>query len=203
MFVVFEGLDRSGKTSLSVKFAEYLNTKFKEEDGLLKVDPHFGDFIWTKEPLFTTEQADELNTSYVDEYKRERLFFESRLKHQEMIAGKNVICDRYMWSGLAYALKYSPNCFRFVKELYLSDTMFLQPDIYVYVDTPTEVCYRRDSNRLDLDVLKELKKSYEETRVYIKTPVIIFYPVEGEEKNLEKFVGVFGEYASKNGLLAQ
>jgi thymidylate kinase len=138
MFIAFEGIDRAGKSTLSIKFAEYLNSC--KIDGLLKLDPHFGDFIWTKEPSFSIEEAKLLNTpGYVDEYRRERIFFESRIRHQNYIIAKNIVCERYLWSGLAYAFKYSPNCFRFIKELYSSDVLFAQPDLYIFVDTPIEV----------------------------------------------------------------
>ena len=138
--IIFDGIDKVGKSTLSVNFTQYLNKLYRDEDGLLKIDPHFGDFIWTKEPLFTTEEADFLNSpGYIDEYRRERIFFESRMNHQKLIAGKNVVCDRYIWSGLAYANKYSPGCFRFAKELYLSENLFIKPDLYIFVDTPPGV----------------------------------------------------------------
>jgi thymidylate kinase len=196
-FIVFEGIDKSGKSSLSVNFTQYLNKLYRDEDGLLKADPHFGDFIWTKEPLFTSEEADLLNSpGYVEEYKRERLFFESRMKHQKLIAGKNVVCDRYIWSGLAYASKYSPGCFRFAKELYLSETLFIQPDLYIFVDTPPEICASRDTS-LDLDVLRELRAAYMKTRDYIRVPVIIMQSVEGEENALRELIRLFEEHMTK------
>jgi thymidylate kinase len=198
MLIVFEGIDRSGKSSLSVNFIQYLNQFFKDGVGLLKVDPHFGDFVWTKEPLFTSEEADLLNSpGYVDEYRRERLFFESRIRHQKMLAGKNVVCDRYLWSGIAYANKYSPGCFRLAKELYLSESLFIQPDLYIFVDTPPEVCASRDAS-LDLDVLRELWHSYMKTKDYIKTPVITVQSVDGEDNAMRELIRVFEEYMSKN-----
>jgi thymidylate kinase len=201
MFIVFEGVDRSGKTSLSLQFAQKLNTEYRAEDGYLKIHPHLQDFIWTKEPHFSSDEADMLNTpGYVDEYKRERLFFESRLRHQKIIAGKNVVCDRYIWTGLAYSYRFSPGCFRFVKELYLSESLFIQPDLYVYVDTPPEVCCSRDSN-LSLDVLRELRDAYLKSMEYLKTPIIMFPYTEGEQAALEKFTELFDEYAEKTGLL--
>lgn len=63
LLVVFEGIDNSGKTTVS-----------KE---LVKLFPGFS---WTKEPTFSTEQADRLNSpECTDENYRESLFLESRL----------------------------------------------------------------------------------------------------------------------------
>jgi len=198
--VVFEGTDATGKSSLSLNFIQYLNKFFKDADGLPKIDPHLGDFVWTKEPQFSTEQADLLNSpGYIDEYRRERLFFESRIKHQKLIAGKNVICDRYIWSGLAYSYKYSPGCFRFAKELYLCEQLFIQPDLYVFVDTPPEVCCSRDPS-LSLDVVRELREAYLKTKEYIKTPVLILPYVEGEEASMKKFVEMFTDYVDQGSL---
>jgi thymidylate kinase len=197
-FLVFEGVDRSGKSTLSVNFTQYLNKLYRDEDGLLKTDPHFGDFIWTKEPLFTSEESDLLNSpGYMDEYRRERLFFESRMNHQKLIAGKNVVCDRYIWTGLAYSSKYSPGCFRFAKELYLSESMFIRPDLYIFVDTPPEVCASRDES-LDLDVLRELREAFLKTMDYIKTPIITIQAVDGEESTLRGLISVFEDHMAKS-----
>lgn len=209
MFIAFEGIDRSGKSTLSVKLAEYLNND--KVEGLLKLDPHFGDFslphiyedsifgdfIWTKEPSFSIEEARFLNSpAYVDEYRRERLFFESRLKHQPYIAAKNIICERYLWSGLTYAYKYSPNCFRLLKELYSSDSLFIQPDLYIFIDTPIEICAERDPD-FDLDIQREIHAAYNKTREYIKVPIINFQAVGDEQECLQNLIVLFEDYLRK------
>jgi len=204
MFIAFEGIDRAGKSTLSVKFAEYLNND--KIDGLLKLDPHFGDFsfphtsgdlihfgdfIWTKEPTFSTDDANYLNSSeYLDEYRRERIFFESRIKHQSYIAAKNIICERYLWSGLTYAYKFSPNCFRFLKELYLSEKLFIQPDLYIFLNTPIEICLERDPS-LDPDFQGEIYEAYLKTQEYIKVPIISFPAVGDEQETLHNLVTLF------------
>lgn len=189
--VIFEGCDHSGKSSLSVLFTEYLNN-FKDEFDLLRVDPHLGDFIWTKEPVFTSEEADKLNSpEFTDEYKREGLFFESRLRHQEMMLGKNIVCDRYILSGLAYAYLFSPNCFLFAKELYLNPNLFLQPDYYIYVNTPAEICFKRRGQDVPLDRIKKIQGAYEETRKYIRCPIIDITGEYEEQKSLELLIEKF------------
>jgi thymidylate kinase len=192
MFIAFEGIDRAGKSTLSVKFAEYLNSC--TVDGLLKIDPHFGDFIWTKEPSFSIEEAKLLNSpGYIDEYRRERIFFESRLRHQGIIAAKNIICERYLWSGLSYAYKYSSNCFRFLKELYSSEKLFVQPDLYIYLTTPIEICSERDET-LDIDNQRELLEAYAKTREYIKVPIICLQAVGDEQEVLHNLIVLFEEH---------
>lgn len=192
MLIAFEGIDRAGKSTLSVKFAEYLNNC--KIDGLLKLDPHFGDFVWTKEPTFSVEEARVLNSpGYIDEFKREHLFFESRLRHQNYLIAKNIVCERYLWSGLAYAFKYSPNCFRLLKELYIDEKMFVQPDLYIFVDTPASVCLERDLS-LDLDTLREVLNAYLQTQEYIRAPVIKIQPVGDEQETLNHIIVLFEDF---------
>lgn len=181
-------------------FLEYINTEYRDESGVIRIDPHLGDFLWTKEPIFSSEEADQLNTpGYVSEYQRERIFFESRLRHQGILAGSNVICDRYLWSGIAYAKLFSPNCYEFARELYLSDALFVQPDLYVYVDTPPEVCYDRDPT-VDLDRLRGLQEAYRQTRQYIEPAVITMQAIGGEERALAELVEHFDNHVRENGL---
>lgn len=192
MLIAFEGTERVGKSTLSIKFASYLNNRLN--GNLLEIDPHFGDFIWTKEPSFSSEEANQLNTpGYVDEYRRERLFFESRIRHQNYIAGKNIICERYLWSGLAYAYKYSSNCFRFIKELYTSESLFIQPDLYIFIDIPVETCLKRDPD-LDIDVQRELHEAYLKTKDYIRSPIISIKAVGEEETTLHNLIASFEEF---------
>lgn len=191
--IVFEGLDKAGKTSLSLRLVQYLNKSFRGDDGLLKIDPHFGDYVWTREPSFGREISTELNAiDYMDEYGREASFFESRLNHQKFLAGKNVVCDRYIWSGLAYSKVLSPNCYELLRRFYLKDTFFIYPDVYVLVDTPPEICYDRDTT-LDLKVLQAIKRAFDDTRTYIHCPVLTIPSVGGEDKAFEELTEKFTE----------
>lgn len=182
---MFEGIDKSGKSSLSLRFVQYLNKNFRSEDGLLKADPHFGDYVWTREPAFGRELSNELNAiEYMDEYGREATFLESRLKHQNFLAGKNVVCDRYIWSGLAYSKVLSPNCYDLLRRIYLNSTFFIHPDIYIFIDTSPDVCYSRDPV-LNIETLKKLKRAYDDTRIFIQCPVITISSEGGEDMVFE------------------
>jgi thymidylate kinase len=162
MLIIFEGIDRVGKTTLSVEFQNYLNTEFSDGKGGVTLDPTKGPFIWTKEPSFTTAEADRLNDlkDSSQQYKRECLFFESRISHQSYLKTHNIVCDRYIWSGMVYARVHSPGCYEFVKELYQSKKLFIQPDLYIYVNAGIDTCMKRDST-LNMDTMLELWKGYE------------------------------------------
>jgi thymidylate kinase len=177
MFIAFEGIDHSGKSTLSVMFAEWLNNEYRDTLGQLKVDPHLGDFIWTKEPTFSSEEADRLNSpEYKDQIKREILFFTSRTRHQRDLRSANVVCDRYIWSGIAYAKLFSPDTYKFAKELYMCEDLFTQPDLHIFVDTDPLTCHIRGTEE-SLDILNKKREAYLETMKYISSPVIIMESV--------------------------
>jgi len=153
--IVFEGIDNSGKTTLSKLLQSKLNN-----------------YIWSKEPIFTTEIADQLNSENCkDQYKREVLFLESRLNKQDCYKNNNVILDRYLWSGLSYAKCFSPDTFNFVKILYQNYRLFKKPDITIFIDTPVEICQSREPE-LTLDRLNNIRNAYIETEKYVNTPII-------------------------------
>lgn len=156
LFIVFEGIDGSGKTTLAKSLA-----KSK-------------DLIYTREPTFSSEEADRLNLKEKDSIGREVEFLIDRIYHQDLLGGcwirrpgqvANIVCDRYIWSGLAYCHKYSPEIFDFVAGIY-NHSFFKKPDIYVFVDTPIEECMKRGKVQ-NQDELESLRKSYEHVRPMI------------------------------------
>ena len=84
-FIVFEGIDHSGKTTVSKKIAE-----------------SYRDFKWAHEPVFPSEFADKLNSDEYKEFpaKREVLFLEGRLGRQNFYNGNPVILDRHVHPGV-------------------------------------------------------------------------------------------------------
>lgn len=139
MFIAFEGIDGCGKTTLSKKIAS-----MKMMD-------------WTKEPTFSSDRSNILNRGMLDSMGKEVEFIVDRFSHQEMIKKtENVVCDRYLWSGIAYCRVFNPSAYEFSKALY-GHPFFRRPDCYVFVDAPVEVCYgrRRDQTKEQLRRLRE------------------------------------------------
>lgn len=101
MFVVFEGIDGSGKTALSKGYAEHLN--------------RMGcDTLWTCEPTHEGEYGSAIRAMLtgkepaVGPQEMAMLFALDRLDHLERVvrpalkAGRSVVCDRYVYSNIAY-----------------------------------------------------------------------------------------------------
>lgn len=173
MLIAFEGVDGSGKTELSVSFCQYLNDQWKGRYWKTFRKYGYKDFIWTKRPDFSSEEADRLNDKklFSDPYKREALFFKSYLRDRVAIGRGNKVCDRYLWTSLAYAKVFSPEAYLFLKELYSDSSLFQPPDLYVFVDTNIDCCSKRGKAQ-DKNTLLELWKAYNQTESLISSPVI-------------------------------
>ncbi|MGL5733188.1 MAG: dTMP kinase [Metamycoplasmataceae bacterium] len=104
MFITFEGLDNSGKTTAIKKLAEYLKENNMDSN-----------FLFTREPggngLKEAEVIREfvLSPEYdIDPMSEALLYLVSRRMHLTKIIepalkqGKTVICDRFIDSSLAY-----------------------------------------------------------------------------------------------------
>lgn len=181
--VVFEGIDNSGKTTVSKKLVQL-----------------FDGFTWTKEPTFSTEQADRLNSpECTDENYRESLFLESRLGRQDFYKEHNCFLDRYIWSGMAYANVYSPGVFPFAKVIYRNYNLFKKPDLVFFMDTPVDLCQFREPS-LSIDELEKRLSGYQETEHLVDYPIV---HVDGtmsveqcvefcKDKMLEYFGGTHG-----------
>lgn len=154
--IVFEGIDNSGKTTLSKRIAE--------------MHP---ELTWTKEPTFTTKMADLLNSGdEPDQYKRELMFLASRIEQQKLYQQKACIVDRYLWTGMAYAKVFSPDVYELCVGMYTNYNVFKKPDLYVFMETPIETCHAREE-AVSVERLASIRKAYEDTLDIVKsTPVV-------------------------------
>jgi thymidylate kinase len=183
--IVFEGIDNSGKTTLSKKILEILNNDLKGAlDRLRQAPDNTGmieflsswesrPWVWSKEPDFSTEEADRLNSkdSKLSEAQREVLFLESRLRKQHLYNSTNILLDRYLWTGVAYAKVFSPSTYEFVKVLYASP-IFKKPDLMIFVDTDVKICHEREPE-VSLERLNLIRDAYMATKDIVGCPVVI------------------------------
>lgn len=198
--IVFEGIDNSGKTSISRRLLEVMN------EDLAALLHHVGHdhapadikdlasswegqpWIWSKEPQFSTEEADLLNSDAlpVSEAYREYKFLESRMRNQNVYQENNVILDRYLWTGLAYAKVFSPSCYEFVTHLYTNYNIFKKPDLVIFVDTPLQVCHEREP-AVPVSRLEKIRSAYMDTKILVERvcPVVTISGEGNIEQNLE------------------
>lgn len=149
MFIVIEGLDGSGQSTQAQLLTEYLHG----------ISPT----IHTKEPtnnliggLIRAQLTGEWKTS---QECLQLLFAADRAHHLERFImpalekGKNVVCDRYLFSSLAFGGVNADD-----KWLWHLNEHFLLPDHAFFLDVRPEECMRRMKDRPELELFE--KKEY-------------------------------------------
>lgn len=101
MFIVLEGLDGCGKSTQATYLKEYLEEKYPNQKVIITREPGGTDC-----PV-SEKIRDIILYNEMDEYTRALLYAASRYEHQLQIKkwldeGAIVICDRYIYSSLAY-----------------------------------------------------------------------------------------------------
>lgn len=159
MFVTFEGIDGSGKSTHAKNFCEFLKSK-----GL--------DVVFSREPGGTPLGEDIRNFAlkkYDDKSKTAELYlFEaSRAEHYEKIikpalkAGKFVVLDRFCDSTLAYQGYGNKNNLEAVKFIDDFATEGLKPDLTFYLDIDPQKSFERQRGRKTTDVIEERGIEYQ------------------------------------------
>jgi len=196
-FIVFDGIDGSGKTSQAKMLAKWLRKKGKN-------------VLFTHEPTRTTKlgryiekrirRGVDNKAELLDLYTRDR---EAHLKNEiipAMKKGRIVVCDRYYYSTLAYQLPEKK-----WKSYVLG---FLKPDIAFIYDVPAETAIKRieksikkDERRFKkkaifekLNVLKKLRKKYLAMKRFKEVRIIDSKPLPDKifEKTLKEARKIVG-----------
>ena len=169
MFIVIEGLDRSGKST-------QLNLLFDALGGEEKV-------VKMKFPDTSTEIGKRIERVLKREEKSlppkkmHRLFRDNRVEAQEIIKGHlnrgmNVLCDRYIHSGIAYSMAKGvpyPWCENEERGL-------IRPDIVIFMDIAPLVAAERAGYGNEL---------YEKLEFQENVWDMYYYIIDQEEKDLD------------------
>jgi len=161
LFIVFDGLDGSGKGEMIKRLEKYLVDKGSN-------------VLATKEPTDGTygKQIKEILKKEKDPKKgAERclaLFVKDRQEHLEkeiipFLKNGVVVCDRYYYSTLAFQHTQGIS----METLVLGNMSFKTPDIAFLLDLPAEVALERVDKRGDakekfeqLEFMKELRENF-------------------------------------------
>lgn len=166
MFLVFDGPDGSGKTTLATSVA---NTLAAEGHRVMQ----------TREPFLETTRA-WLFDERVTARELAIAFAHDRHRHLHEVVrpaladGQVVICDRYVLSTLIYQSQHVDP--RFVEDL-VEGTQ--EPDLTIIVEAPTEVCMgRQKAAGKTLDRFEARASLQENVRLkYLDFARVFGYPV--------------------------
>lgn len=132
MFIVFEGIDGAGKTTISTEVARRLG------------------YWWTREPTewFVKQLVDNRECIETDPKCEARYFILDRDKHipeilDHLLLGEGVVCDRYFMSTFAYSGAKGVSL-DWLKKNGVPD---LIPNITFLIDTPVSVAVERIEER--------------------------------------------------------
>lgn len=148
-FIVFEGLDGSGKSSQVKMLAEYL--RGRGEKVYVTAEPT--DFDTGKLLRRILSESIEKDMHY-----QAALFLADRIEHitnpaqgikKYLDNGYTVICDRYYYSSLAYQGMSGECDFEWVLNLNLGCDKLLKPDICFFLDVDPNTCRARIENSRD------------------------------------------------------
>jgi dTMP kinase len=162
-FIVIEGIDGSGITTLQKGIVSYF--KSKEVPILGTKEPTDGpvgcllkQFITGRTSLFTAEGLN--NPSAAKTYNElaiaelSLLFAADRIDHinnvlrPALLSGYNIICDRYVYSTLAYQLDKDRSLWSWLIGINgMSFSSIPLPDIVLYLNLPIEVAGKRRKSR--------------------------------------------------------
>jgi len=136
-FILFEGVDRCGKTTQTALLSEYLASK----GDAVKVN-----FPDRASPVGKMINSYLTNASSLNDQTIHLLFSANRWEASESIkaklnAGTNIVCDRYAYSGVAFSwakgmdVEWCKSC----------DKGLPAPDVIIYLDMPIEISASREN----------------------------------------------------------
>jgi len=184
MFIAFEGIDGSGKTTLSKALANFLISR-----GIKT--------IWTKEP-YSSQLKEFVLTKSLSPWEETLLFITDRSLHvREVIKpylekGFTVIGDRFYLSTLAYQGFGKGLPVEEIRKLHSTVVGNIKPDITFLLDLEPEVALERVRKRNEelskfekLEFLKKVREGFlklaeEEPNIYILKGDKPFYELFGE-----------------------
>lgn len=180
VFIVIEGLDGSGKTTQATLLAEKLS---KSYNVLLTAEPSKG-----KIGTFIRECCLYEQTRLPKEAEA-LLFAADRIEHMEtelkpaLDEGKLVICDRYVYSSLAYQGSAGLSL-DWIKTI---NARALQPDFCVFIDVPPEkVIERLQRKRSVMETLETQQKVREIYLKYVEKGELVRVDGDKEKSHVAK-----------------
>ena len=138
LFIVFEGVDRSGKSTQAKRIVEKLR-----EEGHPMFDQHFPDYS-TPTGAFLRDYLDKKHPAQSNPLAAHLMFAANRAEVMPALEallaqGLHVVCDRYVYSGVAYSMAKGMDMAR----CQAMEASLPRPDAVLYFDAPASVVAAR------------------------------------------------------------
>ena len=143
LFIVFEGIDGSGKTTQAELLAEKL-TSIQQSNIIIR-DPGgtpLGESI--RKELKSNPNLDPVTQLFLFSACRTELIKD--VINPNLEEGHIVICDRYIFSTIAYQGHAEGLNIAYIENMIDLSTGGLTPDIVIFIDTPVEIAKKRREN---------------------------------------------------------
>lgn len=153
LFIVFDGLDGSGKGMMIKKLEEYLKGKGKKV--AITKEPTEGRYGKEVKEILKKDKDPKKNAE-----KCLDLYIKDRQEHikaiNELLKNNIVICDRYYYSTMAFQHTQGIPLNRVIE---LNEN-FIKPDITFILDLPPEIAIER----IEKDTTREDKEKFEQIK---------------------------------------
>ena len=146
LFIVFEGIDGSGKTTQAELLAEKL-TSIQQSNIIIR-EPGgtpLGESI--RKELKSNPNLDPVTQLFLFSACRTELIKD--VINPNLEEGHIVICDRYIFSTIAYQGHAEGLNIAYIENMIDLSTGGLTPDIVIFIDTPVEIAKKRRENEIN------------------------------------------------------
>lgn len=156
-FIVIEGLDGAGTTTQSGMLTEYFTRRRTNSFRTFEpTDAPIGKFI---REILTHRIPVQHASGYMSEHVMSLLFAADRLGHSARIrelidSGRHVVCDRYIYSSLAYQTLDPEIAPEWVVDINRGCAV---PDATLFISVPVDTCMERITARGDEGTVYERK----------------------------------------------
>ena len=143
LFIVFEGIDGSGKTTQAELLAEKLTSI--QQSNIIISEPGgtpLGESI--RKELKSNPNLDPITQLFLFSACRTELIKD--VINPNLEEGHIVICDRYIFSTIAYQGHAEGLNIAYIENMIDLSTGGLTPDIVIFIDTPVEIAKKRREN---------------------------------------------------------
>lgn len=177
-FIVFSGLDGSGKNEQLKKTLGYLHEKHKHLDIYLTKEPSKGPYGQKIRNVFLKNDKDPLTNARacLEAYVEDRKWHVSEIILPQLEKCNIVICDRYYYETMAYQHAQGIP----IEEIVELNKEFQKPDLAIILDLPAEIAYKRTEKRgieqtkfEKMEFLKLVRKNFLELPKYLSDNIKI------------------------------